>query len=72
MGTSSSQLTTTLQISASSDFATYKETSETNNSQAYMGTDLNSIAKDLGLKADASAPLYFRVKASIGYRREIQ
>ena len=66
MGTSSSQLTTTLQVSASSDFATYKETSETNNSQAYMGADLNSIAKDLGLKADASAPLYFRVKASIG------
>lgn len=66
VGVSSSQLTTTLQASSSSDFTTYTETSVTDNSKSYLGGDLNTLAKNAGLTAGTSAPLYFRIKASIG------
>lgn len=60
------QLTTTLQISASEDFSTLSESTTTGLSKAYTGTELNTLAKALGLEADASAPLYFRIKSSEG------
>lgn len=59
-------LATTLQASASTDFATVKEYSVTTLSKAFTGADLNALAKELGLIPDASAPVYFRIKSQMG------
>ena len=59
-------LATTLQASASTDFATVKEYSVTTLSKAFTGADLNALAKELGLTPDASAPVYFRIKSQMG------
>lgn len=67
---SNSQLTTTIQVSGSSDFAKYTETAATSLSRAYTGTELNSLAVNLGLAAGTSAPLYFRIKSSVGDNME--
>lgn len=65
-----SQLTTAMQVSSSADFANYSETAVANLSRAYTGTELNSIAVNLGLATGTSAPLYFRLKSSIGDNME--
>ena len=60
-------LKTYLQISANEDFSgKVNESTVISPSKAYKGDDLNSIAKDLGLSADVSAPLYFRIKSVEG------
>ena len=59
-------LATTLQASASTDFATVKEYSVTTLSKAFTGADLNALAKELGLTPDVSAPVYFRIKSQMG------
>lgn len=59
-------LATTLQASASTDFATVKEYSVTTLSKAFSGADLNALAKELGLTPEASAPVYFRIKSQVG------
>ena len=59
-------LLTYLQASASEDFETVKEYTVSNLSKAFMGTDLNAVAKDLGLTPGESAPLYFRIKSQMG------
>lgn len=59
-------LSTTIQVSASQDFATVSEATATNLSKAYTGTELNTLAKNLGIEADHTAPLYFRIKSSEG------
>ena len=55
-----------LQASASEDFETVKEYTVSNLSKAFVGTDLNAVAKDLGLTPGESAPLYFRIKSQMG------
>ena len=59
-------LLTYLQASASEDFETVKEYTVSNLSKAFVGTDLNAVAKDLGLTPGESAPLYFRIKSPMG------
>lgn len=59
-------LLTYLQASASEDFETVKEYTVSNLSKAFVGTDLNAVAKDLGLTPGESAPLYFRIKSQMG------
>lgn len=59
-------LLTYLQASASEDFETVKEYTVSNLSKAFVGTDLNALAKDLGLTPGESAPLYFRIKSQMG------
>ena len=59
-------LKTYLQASASESFASVKEYSVTNLSKAFTGADLNAAAKDLGLTAGQSLPLYFRIKSQKG------
>ena len=64
-------LKTYLQISANEDFSgKVNESTVISPSKAYKGDDLNSIAKDLGLSADVSAPLYFRIKSVEGNNME--
>lgn len=64
-------LKTYLQISANEDFSgKVNESTVISPSKAYMGDDLNSIAKGLGLSADVSAPLYFRIKSVEGNNME--
>ena len=59
-------LLTYLQASASEDFETVKEYTVSNLSKAFVGTDLNAVAKDLGLTPGESAPIYFRIKSQMG------
>ena len=59
-------LLTYLQASAPEDFETVKEYTVSNLSKAFVGTDLNAVAKDLGLTPGESAPLYFRIKSQMG------
>jgi hypothetical protein len=64
-------LKTYLQISANEDFSgKVNESTVISPSKAYIGDDLNSIAKGLGLSADVSAPLYFRIKSVEGNNME--
>ena len=59
-------LKTYLQASPSESFATIKEYTVTELSKAFTGADLNTLAKDLGMTPDQSAPLYFRIKSQKG------
>lgn len=64
-------LKTYLQISANEDFSgKVNESTVISPSKAYIGDDLNAIAKGLGLSADVSAPLYFRIKSVEGNNME--
>lgn len=66
----SNLLSTTIQVSASADFGTLSESTATSLSKAYTGTELNTLAKNLGIEADHTAPLYFRIKSSEGDNME--
>ena len=60
-------LTTILQVSTSEDFsANVSESTESGQSKAYSGADLNTLAKNIGAQPDVATPLYFRLKASTG------
>lgn len=59
-------LKTYLQVSASENFTSEKEYTVTDLSKAFTGADLNAAAKDLGLTAGQSSPLYFRIKSQMG------
>lgn len=55
-----------IQISTQEDFANAIETQGENESKAYTGAELNAIAKNLGMEPDVSAPVYFRLRGSMG------
>lgn len=60
-------LQTTLQASANEDFSgTVVESSESSLSKAYTGSELNTLAKTLGLTAGTAAPVYFRLSVTTG------
>ena len=63
-------LLTYLQASTSEDFATTKDYTVTNLSKAFTGSDLNTLAKDLGMTPGEGAPLYFRIKSQLGANLE--
>lgn len=66
MGVADGTLTTSLQVSSTPSFTTVIESVESHLSRAYTGTELNSVAKNIGLTPDVESTLYFRLKASIG------
>ncbi len=57
---------TYLQVSASNDFVTFNENNVTTLSKAYTGTELNTLAKALGVIDGTPTPLYFRIKSTQG------
>lgn len=60
-------VSTRMQVSTSADFAgTPLETTETSLSKAYTGSDLNTVAKNLGAEPGSATPLYFRLRWSTG------
>ncbi len=60
-------LTTYLQASTKEDFSSnVVESEETSLSKAYLGSELNTLSKKLGLKADSATNVYFRLKAYLG------
>ena len=60
-------ISTVMQVSTQQDFSSnVAESVESNLSRTYSGSDLNTIAKNLGLKPDVATPLYFRLKSSVG------
>ena len=63
-------LTTTLQVSASEDFASTKDYPTTTLSKAFTGKDLNAVANGLALTPEQSVPMYFRIKSQLGANQE--
>ena len=63
-------LTTTLQVSASEDFASTKDYPATTLSKAFTGKDLNAVANGLALTPEQSVPMYFRIKSQLGANQE--
>lgn len=59
-------LKTYLQVSATENFSNLNENRIMAPSKAYLGADLNTLAKNLGLLEGKSAPLYFRIRSSEG------
>lgn len=60
-------LTTYLQASTKEDFSSnVVESQETNLSKAYLGSELNTLAKSLGMEGDVASNVYFRLKAYLG------
>jgi len=60
----------TLEVSASSSFATYEVITPESNTYSFTGAALNTLAKNLGLVAGTSAPMYFRVNMRYGVNTE--
>lgn len=61
----------TLQASTSETFAeNVLESVETSLSKAYTGSELNTLAKNLGLTPDVAVPVYFRLKSVTGNNME--
>lgn len=60
-------LTTSIQISTENDFSSnIAETLELGLSKAYLGSELNSIAKNLGIEPGVETPVYFRLAVRTG------
>jgi len=60
-------ISTFMQVSSQNDFtANVSETMESGLSKVYTGSELNTVAKNLGLSPDVAATLYFRLKSSVG------
>ena len=70
MGVADGALTTSLQVSANSEFTSVIESAESSLSKAYTGAELNAVAKNSGLTPDVESILYFRLKASVGSNLE--
>ena len=59
-------LKTYVEASASQDFANATETEVSALSKAYTGTELNTLAKNLGINVGTAGQLYFRIKSKDG------
>ena len=59
-------LKTYVEASASQDFQNAASTAVTSLTKAYTGTELNTLAKALGISVNTAAPLYFRIKSVQG------
>lgn len=56
-----------IQVSTQEDFSSnVDESLETNQSKAYLGSELNAIAKNLGIEPGKGTLLYFRLKSVTG------
>lgn len=65
-------LKTYVQVSASEDFASVSESAVTALSKAYTGTELNTLAKNLGIGVNTAGKLFFRIKSTDGDNMEPQ
>lgn len=59
-------LKTYVEVSAAQDFTNATETEVSSLSKAYTGTELNTLAKTLGIEVGHAGQLYFRVKSTDG------
>jgi len=55
-----------VEVSKSASFDSLTSLTPTSNSYTFLGAVLNTVGKDLGLKAGISTPLYFRVRSALG------
>lgn len=65
-------LKTYVEASASEDFQNAASTAVTSLTKAYTGTELNTLAKALGVNVNTAAPLYFRIKLTQGDNMDAQ
>ena len=63
-------LKTYVEASATDDFSNASSTAVTTLSKAYTGTELNTLAKSLGINVNTAGQLYFRIKAMEGDNME--
>lgn len=63
-------LNTYVEVSASQDFAGASETAVNGLTKAYTGTELNTLAKTLGIEVNHAGDLYFRIKSTEGDNME--
>ena len=63
-------LKTYVEASASKDFSGASSTAVTSLTKAYTGTELNTLAKNLGINVNTAGQLYFRIKAQEGDNME--
>lgn len=64
-------ITQTLQASLSADFSgTVSTSTESSLSKAYTGSELNTLAKNIGATADVANTVYFRIAAQTGSNME--
>ena len=59
-------LTTYMQVSATEDFANASQSEVTGLSKSYTGTELNTLAKSMGIEINTPGDLYFRIKSTEG------
>ncbi len=64
-------LSTYIQVSTQSDFSSnVTESLESSLSKAYTGSELNTVAKNMGVEADVPVTFYFRLKGTTGANME--
>ena len=59
-----------IEVSATNDFQTFTEITPQGTTYAFTGAALNTLAKNLGLVAGVSSPLYFRINMAYGTNTE--
>lgn len=59
-------LSTSLVVSLSEDLAGAQESVVESESKAYTGSELNTLAKNLGMQPDTPTKIYFSLKSSLG------
>ncbi len=59
-------LTTYLQVASNEDFTNASETEVKGLTKTYKGTELNTLAKSLGIEINTPGDLYFRIKSKEG------
>lgn len=64
--TPNNMLTTYVEVSGSEDFANSTQTEVSALTKAYTGTELNTLAKSLGIEVNTQGNLYFRIKSTLG------
>ena len=65
-------LKTYIEASTSENFANATSTAVTTLTKAYTGTELNTLAKNLGINVNTAGQLYFRIKSMQGENMEPQ
>ncbi len=59
-------LSTYLQVSASEDFANASQSEVKGLTKTYTGTEINTLAQNLGINVNTTGDLYFRIKSAAG------
>ncbi len=59
-------LSTYMEVSSTEDFASVSQTQVTGLSKSYTGTELNTLAQNMGIAINTEGTLYFRIKSTEG------